>query len=91
MPNVNMPAPFEGTEAERKANNDSHFFSWDGGDTRCSGCDCRPFSRSADWPCGSDVPRVVQSYETAEDAAAACIPTAVLVARIMEGIDLGEG
>lgn len=63
---VSFPADFPGTDAEKQANRDSHVYSYfdpeDGG--RCMGCDCRPGSRSSDWPCGADVPREEMTYVT---------------------------
>lgn len=62
MNTINMPAPWPGTDVERRANNDSHSFIYlgdpDDGDARCMNCDCRPYSRSSDWPCGADILRV---------------------------------
>lgn len=50
------PAEWPGTEEERVANRGTHRF--DAASARCMDCDCRPFGRVADWPCGEDPPRV---------------------------------
>ena len=52
---VGAPARFEGTDAEREANRRSHYFDPMSG--RCMDCDCRPFGRVADYPCGVEPPR----------------------------------
>lgn len=57
---VNAPAHFEGAAAEVEANRATHLFI----DDRCGHCDCRPWGRVAEWPCGVEPPRV-------EDAGAA--------------------
>lgn len=51
------PLPFAGTDEERTANRQSHHYAGDD-DLRCLGCDCRPGTISADYPCGSTVPRI---------------------------------
>jgi hypothetical protein len=48
------PMRFSGTQAQRDANRDSHFFI----NGRCADCDCRPWGRVAEWPCGVEPPRV---------------------------------
>ena len=57
---VNAPERFAGTRSEAEANRDTHWFI----DGRCADCDCRPWGRVAEWPCGVEPPRV-------EDAGAA--------------------
>lgn len=54
MMTVNAPARFPGTDAEREANRRTHHFYGD----RCMDCDCRPWGRVAEWPCGVEPPRV---------------------------------
>ena len=49
------PVKFNGTEAERQANLRSHQFDPEYG--RCMWCDCRPWGRVAEYPCGANVPR----------------------------------
>ena len=51
---VNVPVPFEGTDEERNRNFRTHAFYGE----RCDNCDCRPFGRYADYPCGAPVPRM---------------------------------
>lgn len=51
---VNAPARFQGTDEERRRNQLSHDF-YEG---RCTACDCRPWGRVAEWPCGTEPPRV---------------------------------
>lgn len=58
MPRTNMPMKFPGGEDARRTNYLSHYFTGDDGDMRCSDCDCRPWGRLAEWPCGAAVPRV---------------------------------
>lgn len=59
MSTITHPQEFPGTEEEAKANRATHFFfSFDEEPARCSDCDCRSSSVVADWPCGTDVPRV---------------------------------
>lgn len=50
------PARFPGTPEEREANRRTHWF--DPQFDRCVDCDCRPWGRIAEWPCGTRVPRV---------------------------------
>lgn len=58
------PMRFQGTEAERQANLRSHSFDPQYG--RCMFCDCRPFGRVAEWPCGVEPPRVEDSTAALE-------------------------
>lgn len=55
---VDMPMKFAGSPGEQIANYNSHQFDPD--DARCRECDCRPWGRLADWPCGAEVPRVLE-------------------------------
>jgi hypothetical protein len=52
---IDMPARFPGTPEQIKANLRTHYFRRDSG--RCEDCDCRPWGRVAEWPCGANVPR----------------------------------
>lgn len=52
---MNQPKEFAGSEAEARANRATHYFGSEG---RCVDCDCRPWGRVADYPCGASVPRV---------------------------------
>ena len=62
---ITRPQTFPGTEAERAANVASHWFDPEAG--RCMDCDCRPWGRVAEWPCGTrDIPT-----ESTEDPAGA--------------------
>jgi hypothetical protein len=54
---INQPIPFQGSDEERKANRESHNFSYDYEEVRCFNCDCRPSHRAASYPCGAEVPR----------------------------------
>jgi len=56
---ASVPVPFDGTDEERAANRETHFFiSFDPDEgQRCSGCDCRPSHVAADYPCGENPPR----------------------------------
>lgn len=56
------PARFAGTDAEREANRRTHAFYED----RCMNCDCRPWGRVAEWPCGVEPPRVEDATASAE-------------------------
>jgi hypothetical protein len=49
------PQPFPGTPEEIEANRQTHWFDYE--TDRCGGCDCRPWGRTAEWPCGTRVPR----------------------------------
>ena len=52
---VNAPQVFAGTDEQREANRRTHAF---GSEDRCMFCDCRPWGRVAEWPCGVEPPRV---------------------------------
>lgn len=69
-----MPAPFP--MPERVADNGkTHAFSggMDPDDGyRCSGCDSRMLSTSAEWPCGSEIPRIPLGWQ-AEQEFMACL------------------
>jgi hypothetical protein len=52
---LDRPQEFPGSDAEKEANWQTHNF--DQFDQRCFDCDCRPWGRLAQWPCGADVPR----------------------------------
>jgi len=54
MMGVNAPKRFDGGHDEAAANVRSHWFI----DGRCADCDCRPWGRVAEYPCGAHVPRV---------------------------------
>lgn len=58
---INMPAAWPGTRDEIAANRATHLFS-EGGNSEvyCMACECKPWHVGADWPCGSDPPRVVR-------------------------------
>lgn len=71
---VNAPARYEGTAAEVEANRATHWFI----DGRCADCDCRPWGRVAEWPCGVEPARV-------EDAGAAVEFEAAFVAYAIGG------
>lgn len=51
---IDAPAPFTGTEQERRENLATHTFITG----RCEVCDCKPWYASASYPCGTHVPRV---------------------------------
>ena len=53
---IDVPVPFRGTEQQRLANRNSHYFDWQSG--RCIECDCKQWHEAADYPCGADVPRM---------------------------------
>ena len=55
---VDMPMRFAGSEAERTANQLSHQYDYEY--ARCINCDCRPWGRIAEYPCGAEVPRVIE-------------------------------
>lgn len=57
---INMPAVFAGTEAERARNRLTHHFDRE---DRCQDCDCRPWGRVAEWPCGTEPPRVEVEHD----------------------------
>jgi hypothetical protein len=53
------PVPFSnfGTGQQACENFDSHNFSWDGSDVRCSRCDSKDWHEAANYPCGEEPPR----------------------------------
>lgn len=51
----NAPVPFAGSDEEKSANYSTHYF--DPEYDRCVNCDCRPWGRIAEYPCGAEVPR----------------------------------
>lgn len=68
---INRPVEFTGTEAEARANRDSHDFT--GIDGRCMDCDSRPSYTAASYPCGVSVPREIVAEDgsvTPEEVAA---------------------
>lgn len=67
---VNIPAPFEGTQAELEANIASHQWARIDGETRCLYCDCRRYGRVAMWPCGEEK-RITVNVDSPEAMAAA--------------------
>ena len=58
MSTINQPISNPDRDAAQD-NWNTHSFGY--GD-RCAACDCRPYGRVAQWPCGADVER-----ETVED------------------------
>jgi hypothetical protein len=54
---MNVPVPFPGTAEEAAANYRTHFFG--GIDGRCYDCDSRPSHVAADYPCGTNPPRML--------------------------------
>lgn len=50
---VNRPVPNPGTDTEKQANFNTHWFI----DGRCGDCDCRPWGQTAFYPCGAPAPR----------------------------------
>lgn len=55
MPDIDIPAPFDGTPAELEANRRSHDWmqTMDDG-IRCARCDCRFHGGTSMWPCGDE-------------------------------------
>lgn len=59
------PVAFTGTAEEKAANRATHYFR----DGRCQDCDCRPFGRVAEYPCGVEPAReLTGSYDQEFDA-----------------------
>lgn len=60
---MDVPVPFDGTSEQAEANYRTHNFqSWydeDYGDTRCMACDCKPWHKAADYPCGTEPERML--------------------------------
>lgn len=56
---INAPQPWPGTAEEIDANRRTHQFDAQSG--RCWQCDCRPWGITAEWPCGTEPPRVEMS------------------------------
>lgn len=61
---INMPAKFAGSSKQRRENFLTHYFVDWGDEVRCSECDCKPWHRTASYPCGSNVPRIEFNPET---------------------------
>jgi hypothetical protein len=62
MGTINRPIPFQGTEAQRRANRATHQFGSEFDDFRCLNCDCKPGHKAADYPCGVEPPRETITY-----------------------------
>lgn len=56
---INRIVEFQGTLEDKQRNYATHIFDDGiyGDDPRCVGCDCRPWGRYAEYPCGTEVPR----------------------------------
>jgi len=63
---IDEPVPFAGTPEEAKANFATHHFGYDGEDydARCISCDSKVWHKSANYPCGTEVPRQVRVFFT---------------------------
>jgi len=63
---INEPVPFVGTPEEAESNFATHSFGYDGDDydARCISCDSKVWHKSANYPCGEDVPRQVRVFFT---------------------------
>lgn len=57
---VNMPVPFDGTDEEREANRNTHWwmFTEPGEPQRCGECDAKVTHVAASYPCGQNPPRM---------------------------------
>lgn len=60
-PYMDRPASFPGTREEIEANFATH--SFDEYEQRCGFCDCRPWGYIAEWPCGTEPPRVIETID----------------------------
>lgn len=56
---INQPIQNHASFADIAAAMLTHDFYGDEGDDRCLRCDCRPWGRVAEYPCGTDVPREI--------------------------------
>ena len=54
---MSVPIRFPGSIIERDRNIASHFWVDDEDSGMCNDCGCKPWSVTATWPCGADVPR----------------------------------
>jgi hypothetical protein len=79
---VNAPVPFAGTPEEADANYRTHAF--DPQYDRCIYCDCRPWGRVANYPCGAEVPRADFTQVVGEDAVTEQFARFALFASIKE-------
>lgn len=61
MKTINRPVAFKGSEAEMQANRRTHDFR--GIDYRCMACDCKPWHAAADYPCGTEPPREIVTFD----------------------------
>ena len=57
FPDFGVPDEFPGSEDERRVNRQTHQWSTFRGETRCTVCECRKGSLTADWPCGTEPSR----------------------------------
>lgn len=77
MNTTTAPAPWPGTEDEKRANRRTHWF---GPEDRCERCDCRPWGRTAEWPCGASIPRVTYTGAEADAVVANFMAGAMVTA-----------
>lgn len=61
MPILDTPLPWQGTPEEAAANRETHWWL-DAGEEppRCGRCDAAAYHVAADYPCGTEPPRVVR-------------------------------
>jgi hypothetical protein len=70
---LNQPVPFAGSTDEAEANWHTHLFaSFDGEAPRCLNCDAGSWMRTAEYPCGAEVPR--QETITYSDGSREVVP-----------------
>lgn len=81
---VNAPVPFAGTPEEREANYNTHAF--DPEYARCVYCDCRPWGRVAEYPCGAEVPRADFTTPVGEDAVTEFVGRASTYAEVEQAL-----
>lgn len=53
-----VPKPFEGTDEEVKENRSTHHWVMDGLTPVCMNCDAKEWHIAADYPCGTEPPRI---------------------------------
>jgi hypothetical protein len=65
---VNMPKPFDGSDAEARGNFKSHqWIQVDEDEVVCFGCDSKHWHKAAFYPCGTRVPRLIFEFDKEGD------------------------
>jgi len=57
---VDEPIPFSGSDEEKTANTQTHYFT--AGSDRCAKCDCKVWHKAFEYECGTEPPRQIVDY-----------------------------